>query len=219
MYPEALNKLTGGHCADCHLRLPACLCEAWRALPKVESGAAFFLLAHPRELYRPTNTGHILLTALADCQYATWSRTEIHQSLASLLNSSPCQPCLVFPDLPGHEPAITIEPAVNGLCAATRRIFILLDGTWQEARKMLRQSPYLQALPRVALTPEGGSDYHLRRNQAAAGLATVEVASQLLTSLGEPRSSQVLQDYFRVFQQHYTASRSNHSVAKVIGCG
>ncbi|QSA20154.1 DTW domain-containing protein, partial [Vibrio furnissii] len=32
--------------------------------------------------------------------------------------------------------------------------FILLDGTWQEAKKMERKSPWLKDLPRVALSPQ-----------------------------------------------------------------
>jgi hypothetical protein len=43
-----------------------------------------------------------------------------------------------------------------------RPLFILLDGTWAEARKMLGRSPDLGALPVLSLAPDQASRYQLR---------------------------------------------------------
>jgi DTW domain-containing protein YfiP len=42
---------------------------------------------------------------------------------------------------------------------------IILDGTWQQAQKMVNRSPYLKALTKIKITPEQPSIYTLRRNQ------------------------------------------------------
>jgi len=48
---------------------------------------------------------------------------------------------------------------------------VILDATWQEARKMLRQSSYLKTAARISLPPLMlGSTFILRRNQQEGGL-------------------------------------------------
>ncbi len=47
-----------------------------------------------------------------------------------------------------------------------RPLFILLDGTWSEARKMFRKSPYLEHLPVLSLAPEQLSRYKAAPLQA-----------------------------------------------------
>jgi len=57
---------------------------------------------------------------------------------------------------------------------------VLLDSTWQEARKMYRQSEYLQDLPKVTLNAKQASEFILRANQLEGGLSTVECVIELL---------------------------------------
>jgi tRNA-uridine aminocarboxypropyltransferase len=77
--------------------------------------------------------------------------------------------------------------------------FVLLDGTWTQARKMLHRSPYLQGIPRMAIQPKTPSIYRLRCQRCPQHLSTVEVAIALLEQLGEMAASRVLHAYFRVF--------------------
>ena len=212
MYPEATA--ADDACPTCHLRRQACLCRAWQSLPSLTSGASFFLLVHPRELHKPTNTGHILLAAQPATQYAVWSRTDIDSTLQDMLTSSAYQPYLLYPEPAAQQQPLTpAEVKAQAVVSGRQPLYLLLDGTWQEARKMLRQSPFLQDLPRVALSPNDSSRYSLRRNQHRQGLATVEVAVALLAALGESASASALQAHFQVFLEHYEASRSNHTVS------
>jgi len=57
---------------------------------------------------------------------------------------------------------------------------ILLDATWQEARKMFNKSPYLKNLPRAHIKPRQISQYQLRRNQPEGGLCTAECVVEIL---------------------------------------
>ncbi len=58
---------------------------------------------------------------------------------------------------------------------------IAIDGTWAGARVILRENPWLAALPKIVLTPSSPGRYRTRREKTARGMATVEaVASTLL---------------------------------------
>ena len=92
--------------------------------------------------------------------------------------------------------------------------FVLLDGTWSQARKMLHRSPYLQGIPRIAIQPGAPSTYRLRCQRCVQHLSTVEVAIALLEQLEEVIASRVLRAYFRVFVERSMAARHGHRPTK-----
>ena len=88
--------------------------------------------------------------------------------------------------------------------------FVLLDGTWTQARKIFNKSPYLQSLPQMSIQPAVPSAYTLRRQRCAQHLSTVEVAIALLEQSESSTTSSVLHAYFRVFAEHCMAARHGH---------
>ena len=94
--------------------------------------------------------------------------------------------------------------------------FVLLDGTWTQARKIFSRSPYLHGLPRMAIQPPRPSTYPLRRQRCAEHLSTVEVAIALLEQIAEPTASSVLRAYFRVFAESYMAARHGHPLRQYL---
>jgi DTW domain-containing protein YfiP len=92
--------------------------------------------------------------------------------------------------------------------------FVLLDGTWAQARKIFSRSPYLHGIPRMAIQPQRLSAYPLRQQRCAEHLCTVEVAMALLDQIAEPTASSVLRAYFRVFIESYMAARHGHPLYK-----
>ena len=89
----------------------------------------------------------------------------------------------------------------------TKPLFILLDATWPEARKMFRKSPYLDHLPVLSLQTGQLSSYRLRRSTREEHLCTAEVAAACLALAGEPHAAQVLTAYLEVFTVHYLNAR------------
>ena len=60
------------------------------------------------------------------------------------------EPCLVFPgEYVAPERVVTEVQVPSG----KRPLFVLLDATWPQARKMFRKSPYLNHLPVLSLQP------------------------------------------------------------------
>lgn len=57
---------------------------------------------------------------------------------------------------------------------------IVLDGTWSQARKVLKQNPFLHALPRIGLSPALPSNYRIRAEPSVECLSTIEALVHLL---------------------------------------
>ena len=93
--------------------------------------------------------------------------------------------------------------------AGKRPLFVLLDGTWSEARKMFRKSPYLDGFPVLGLRPEHVSRYRLRCALLDAHLCTAEVAALCLALAGEDRAARALDAWLDVFIEHNLDVRSS----------
>ncbi|WP_261843918.1 tRNA-uridine aminocarboxypropyltransferase [Aliamphritea ceti] len=143
-----------------------------------------YLLTHPRELPKPTNTGKLVLEVLGTAaRLVEWSRVEPDEELLNLTEQG--QLALLYPG----EGSVELSEMLAGLetgkpCEAGIQGLVVLDGTWQEARKIYNKSPYLHNLPRIALKVNSGSRYNLRRNQLEEGLCTAECVAHLLQALG-----------------------------------
>jgi len=61
---------------------------------------------------------------------------------------------------------------------------LVVDGTWLQAERMLRDNPFLGALPRIAVRPDLPSGYgELRREPGPENLPTIEAVAQALGAL------------------------------------
>jgi DTW domain-containing protein YfiP len=134
-----------------------------------------------------------------------WARTEVDPALLALLADPKWQPYVVFPgEFVAPE---RVVQAVQPLPAGHRPLFILLDATWPEARKMFRKSPYLNRLPVLSLNPEQVSRYQLRRSKRGDHFCTSEVASLCLELAGEVQVAETLQAYLDVYTHHYLQAK------------
>ena len=93
-----------------------------------------------------------------------------------------------------------------------RPLFIVLDGTWAEARKMFRRSPYLDRLPVLSLQPDRTSQYKLRSSGRTDHLCTSEVAALCMKLAGERAAELTLEAYLAVFTHHYLHAKNQQPV-------
>ena len=199
----------GERCAGCRLVPSHCLCAL---RPSVPTRAGMCLLMADIEPLKPSNTGWLVADVVADTFAFGWARTEVDPALLLLLKDPQWQPYVVFPgEFVAPERVVTtllppVAAEANPGQAQTiikRALFILLDGTWAEARKMFSKSPYLNALPVLSLQPEQISNYKLRRSRRDDHFCTSEVAALCLALAGEAQAAQVLDAYLAVFTSHY----------------
>lgn len=198
-------------CEGCNLPALNCLCPYQ---VKAESVAQVWLLTHPIEHYKPTNTGRLIGDVLSETRTFTWYRTAPDAQLAALLKDPRYAPFVIFPDdQPDYADRVVDIEAVHAAKAQTRiPVFIILDGTWRQARRMFRKSAYLDALPVLPLRTERETRYRLRKPASKAHLCTAEVAIELLRQGGDTSAADVLDDYFEVFNDSYAASRLHHRI-------
>ncbi|MDB5743365.1 MAG: hypothetical protein JWR68_1680 [Polaromonas sp.] len=199
----------GERCAGCRLLPSHCLCALRPAVP-VRAGVC--LLMADIEPLKPSNTGWLVADVVADTFAFGWARTEADPALLALLADPQWQPYLVFPGefvAPGRVVA-EVQPAASD--TSRRPLFVLLDATWPEARKMFRKSPYLDHLPVLSLQSEQLSRYRLRRSRRADHFCTSEVAALCLELAGEPHAAQTLAAYLEVFTQHYLLAKQQRPV-------
>ncbi|MCG7498889.1 DTW domain-containing protein [Vibrio sp. Of7-15] len=187
-----------------------CICDQ---CPTLQSQAHFVLLQHPNEQHKDTNTGKLMQHSLPHCEQYTWNRVEPPQALLDLIANKNYQPWVVFP----HDEAITGEQfraQTTPRDGNIQPLFILLDATWQEAKKMLRKSKWLNNLPCLVLTNTAPSSYQLRRNQQEGNLCTCEVGIELLNLLGQSQDAEQLHTYFTHFISVFHADKSGHRYQK-----
>ena len=184
--------------------------------PALATHAGICLLMADIEPLKPSNTGWLIADVVADTFAFGWARTETDPALLALLRDPTWQPYVVFPgEYAAPERVVhAVAPTHSGAAAGLRRpLFILLDGTWAEARKMFGRSPYLNHLPVLSLQPDQLSRYKLRRSRRDDHFCTSEVAALCFELAGEPRAEQTLTAYLDVFTHHYLQARNQLPVA------
>lgn len=222
----------GERCEGCRLLPSHCMCAL---RPALTTHAGFCLIMADIEPLKPSNTGWLIADVVPDTAAFGWARTAADPALLALLTDPQWQPYVVFPGeyaaaervvsglLTDAAPAPASASAPPGTssgappasawasgtpeCPQKRPLFVLLDATWPEARKMFRKSLYLNGLPVLSLQPEQLSRYRLRRSTRDDHFCTSEVAALCLDLAGEPHAAQTLEAYLDVFTHHYLRAK------------
>ncbi|KJY81527.1 cytoplasmic protein [Vibrio galatheae] len=194
-------------CRYCQVAEKDCLC-AYQ--PDIDSDVAVMLLLSDNEVFKPSNTGRLILDVVKNGYAYQWSRTEPSAEMLSVLNDTKYQPIVVFPEEYVADSSRLIEPNVAALCEDKTPLLIFLDGSWREARRMFNKSPYLDSLPVMSISPDSVSQYMMRRSDNEQHLATAEVASLVFGALDEQQLSHTLATWFAVFRESYMNSKTRN---------
>ena len=200
----ARGGIKGDRCPGCRLVPSHCLCALQPAVP---TRAGMCLLMADIEPLKPSNTGWLIADVVPDTFAFGWARTEVDPALLALLADPQWAPYVVFPGEFVAPERVVTQVALPTATPGPRPLFVLLDATWAEARKMFRKSPYLAQLPVLSLQPEQTSRYQLRRSHRSDHLCTAEVAALCLDLAGEMRAGATLQAYLDVFTHHYLQAK------------
>jgi DTW domain-containing protein len=152
-------------CAAC--RRPASVCYC-RHVTTFATRTRLVVLQHPRERDMPVNTARIASLCLPDA--------ELHVGLRlpeALVRADPLRPAALLYPGPG---AIDVELSPP----ATDITLVVVDGTWSQAKKLVRLDPAIAALPRYALRPAGPSEYRIRKEPHEDYVSTLEALVHVL---------------------------------------
>lgn len=229
-------------CENCRLSLDYCSCEL---VTQNDSKCAFFLLMYDNEVLKPSNTGRLIAEVIPDVHASIWRRTEGCNDLDELLATGKYEPFLIFPkdyaqpdqtvyecnpmlseaEVDNLDPTVIDNVDYSDVKDGKIPLFILLDATWRQAKKIFRKSPYLTSLPMVSIPPnlfneprptfeidgvetDSASDnfdsrYHIRKADKEGELATAEVAAKVLKLFGQNKAALHLNLWFDVFSYRY----------------
>ncbi len=204
-------------CEQCRVSVSHCICHL---VPTADSNVGFLLLMYDTEVLKPSNTGRLIADIFKDTYAFLWSRTNPEPSLVKLLESEQWQPFIVFPQEYVNEGRVvyinnlpelsSVASTQTGSSIVKRPLFVLLDGSWREARKMFRKSPYLDKYPVVSFNPSNQQTaehgQYIRDSVKENQLATAEVAAKMLAIARENDNAKLLATWFDVFNYQYQLS-------------
>lgn len=166
-------------CDRCRRPASVCYCAH---LVSLETRTRVLLLQHPRERKTPIGTARLAHLCLP--------RSELHVGV-SFEDDPAVRTALAEAEAAGR-PAYLLFPGAKALDLAEADVrgpitLVVVDGTWWQARKLLKRNAFLAALPQIRFTPAAPSRYRIRREPADDCVATVEALAHVLGALeGEP---------------------------------
>lgn len=196
-------------CQHCQVSVTYCICHYQ---PDIETDVAVMLLVSDNEVFKPSNTGRLILDTVKEGYAFQWSRTEPSKDMLDLLNDPRYQPIVVFPDEYVDDKQRLIQGEPQPFCKGKTPLLIFLDGSWREARRIFRKSPYLDSLPVLSIKPESLSQYMMRRSDNEQHLATAEVACLVLKEMQQEMAALTLTNWFDAFKESYLLSKSRGKV-------
>jgi DTW domain-containing protein len=180
------------------------------------------LLMHPMEYrHQKCTTGRLTCLNLANSEIVPGVGFDGNARVRSLIDDPRNYPVLLYPG----EGAMSVRGGgFSGSGLGERRLVVfLIDATWHCSRKIVRESPSLLRLPRLAIQPSSPSRFIIKRQPAAWCLSTIEAAHELLLALEEadledyPDKTRLLDAFhamqdFQIRQTAKAAARFSHRV-------
>jgi len=154
-------------CEECRRPQEICLCP-W--VETVSNDFPLLVLRHKSEAKESLNTAALLELCLKSFMMIDGEVFEPD------IIPEDCSPIILFPS----EGAQPLESLIDQ-GVPDNALFILIDGTWKKARKILYMNPWLTELPAILLPPVK-SRYILRKKHDD-GSSTLEAAAALMSSL------------------------------------
>jgi len=156
-------------CLRCRRPQAVCFCSA---ITEVHSRTRVVFVQHPLEAKVPISTCRMAHLSLPNSEL----HVELEPDASASLRARAAEPdtYLLFPSEGAKQPSELSAPPRN---------LIVVDGTWDNARKLLLRSPMLSRLPRLGLKPVAPGNYRIRKEPAEHCLATIEAVAQVLDAV------------------------------------
>ena len=152
------------HCPQCLRPLPhSCWCSHLPSPPLETKRTVLVILQHPQEEKKGIRTARMLELGLdsSSCKLIRGKKFNgREEKLSEVLRGEGVTPFLLFPG----EGARDLEQVRESCEAGSRRaVIFILDGTWEQAKKMYAHSKFLQEIPKVCLSVSTPSEYVVRQ--------------------------------------------------------
>ncbi len=141
-------------------------------LPRLDTTTRVVILQHRRERDMPIGTARMASLCLPQAELHVGVDWAESAPLARALADPERPPVLLYPGPDARD--ILREPPVGPVT------LVVVDGTWSQARAVVRDNPILNALPRYAFVAPEPSRYRIRREPRAEYCSTIEALVHVL---------------------------------------
>jgi DTW domain-containing protein YfiP len=185
-------------CLRCRRPASACYCAA---VPTLDTATRVVILQHPRERDMPIGTARMASLCLPRASLHVGLRWDDSDVLRAALAEPGRTPILLYPG-PGARDVMR-EPPRGPVT------LVVVDGTWSQAKTVVRDNAILRALPRYAFTAPEPSEYRIRREPRDEYVSTIEALMHVLGALeGEPARFRALLAPLRAMVDMQLAARA-----------
>lgn len=144
---------------------------------------------HPKEARKQkTGTGRLCHLVLKNSRLHVGINFTNDKEVRALIEDTEYTSVLLFPAPQAVNLSVDGYRSLTG-SQGKLQIFVV-DGTWPLARKILRLSENLRALPTVSFTPRRPSNFQFKKQPRAEYLSTLE-SIQLLLELGQEQGVEI----------------------------
>jgi DTW domain-containing protein YfiP len=152
-------------CFTCHRLQKNCLCTL---IKPFQTKIRFVILMHPMEAKKEKlGTGRVSLAMLVNSYLITGVDFTDDIEVNALINNSDNYCMTMYPGERSLNVSEHDVTPINNLIAAKKNIIVfLIDGTWPCAKKMMRLSKNIKALPRISFTATHTSIFEIKEQPA-----------------------------------------------------
>jgi len=165
-------------CQICFLHLGLCICHL---IPKLDLKTRLCLVIHAKELKRTTNTGRLALEALVNSEMRIRGADTTPMDLSNLLIDR-YRTVLFYPS----DEAVELNAEFMSQDARPVQL-IVPDGNWRQASKVHYRHKELSKVPRVMIRAPNLSQYYLRVETTAEGMATLQAIAEAMGVIEGPQ--------------------------------
>ncbi len=178
-------------CWQCYRIRSLCLCSG---ISTFQIEPIIALLVHPKEYQRTVGTARVVKLSIQNCR--TWtgygSDFDSNPEFLALINNPNMHCVILYPgtDSLNLSDANADEIALK-LPVEKQLVIFVIDGTWANAKRMIRLSQVLRQLPKLSFNIKKESQYGFRKQPKAFCLSTVEAVCELIDNLQEQKLCRV----------------------------
>ena len=178
-------RITRETCWSCHRVRSLCLCSTIKTF---EIEPLIAILIHPKEYRRTVGTARLVkLSILNSRLWMGYGKDfDQNQSLLDVILDPAIYPMVLYPGENSVNLSSSTRAELTEKIPEGRRLAIfVIDGTWSNAHRMIRDSKILSSLPKISFDIRTTSQYGFRKQPQAFCLSTVEAVCELIENLAQ----------------------------------
>ena len=171
------------HCPVCIQPRTGCYCPH---VQRFDPNISFVILIHPIEMRRRIATGRMSHLCLEQSHLISGQNYSDNEIVNGLIQDPQRHSVILYPGPDSQNLSSMPQDQRRELVPAGKKLTVfVIDGTWATAKKMMRESQNLRALPQICFAPEKPSTFRVRKQPSDLCYSTIEAIHQTIELLGD----------------------------------